>query len=548
MPKAVLAASAGPDQGNGRGKPGMKKGKFALLLHAHLPYVRHPEHSDFLEEDWFYEAIAETYVPLLRIFERLMHDGAPVRLTMSLTPTLCAMMEDPLLQERAARHLDRSVELSESEVHRTRGDRSLNELAHFYRDRLTAVRDDFEARGRRLVPSFRALQDAGFLEIITCAATHGFLPLMADYPEAIRAQLLVARDYHTRLFGRPPAGIWLPECAYFPGLETFLREADLKWFVLDAHGLMFGRPQPRMAIYAPCYTPEGPAAFARDRDSSRQVWSQEEGYPGDPAYRDFYRDIGYDLSLDYLRPFLGSDGQRKFTGLKYHRITGRTPHKEVYHRPWATAAADAHAGDFLANRIRQFEPLCRDLPVEPLLLSPYDAELFGHWWFEGPEWLDLFLRKAAYDQDVFDFTTPSEYLAGHEVLQVVQPCASSWGNRGYWEVWLDQSNAWIYPHLHAAARRMTDMARAHAKTRAKWRQETLQQMARELLLAQSSDWAFLMRTGTAKDYAAKRTKDHLLRFNRLHENLQAGRPDADFLAACRERDNIFPDIEWRHYV
>jgi 1,4-alpha-glucan branching enzyme len=526
----------------------MKKGKFVLLLHAHLPYVRHPEHEDFLEEDWFYEAIAETYVPLLNIFERLADEGAPVRLTMSLTPTLCAMMEDPLLQSRAARHLDRTVALAESELRRTQGHEELHRLARFYHGRFRAARDYFESRGRRLVPAFRALQDAGFLEIITCAATHGFLPLMSEYPEAVRAQIRIACDYHAQCFGRRPEGIWLPECAYYPGVEKFLREAGLRWFVLDAHGLMFGRPQPRLAIYAPCYTPEGPAVFARDRDSSRQVWSAEEGYPGDPAYRDFYRDIGYDLGLDYLRPFLGSDGQRKFTGLKYHRITGRGPHKELYHRPWAEGAAEAHAADFLANRLKQFEPLCAEMPVDPVIVSPYDAELFGHWWFEGPEFLELFLRKAAHDQSVFELTTPSRYLAAQDVLQVVEPCASSWGNKGYWEVWLDRSNAWIYPHLHAAARRMTAMARAHERTRSPWKSATLQQMARELLLAQASDWAFLMRTGTAREYAEKRTKDHLLRFNRLHDNLQSGRPDGDFLAACRERDNIFPDLEWRHYL
>lgn len=526
----------------------MRKGRFVLLLHAHLPYVRHPEHADFLEEDWFYEAIAETYIPLLRIFERFADEGAPVKLTMSLTPTLCAMMEDSLLQERAARHLERSLALAESEVHRTRGDEGQNALARFYAERFRGARDYFDARGRRLLPAFRGLQDAGLLELVTCAATHGFLPLMAGHPEAVRAQIMVARDHHRACFGRDPAGIWLPECAYFPGIETYLREAGIRWFVLDAHGLMFGSPQPRFAIYAPCYTPEGPAVFARDRDSSRQVWSAEEGYPGDAAYRDFYRDIGYDLGLDYLKPFLGADGQRKFTGLKYHRITGRTEHKEFYHRPWAEAAAEAHAADFLASRIRQFEPLCSGMPVDPVIVSPYDAELFGHWWFEGPEFLDLFLRKAVHDQQVFELTTPSRHLAENEVLQVVRPCASSWGNRGYWEVWLDKTNAWIYPHLHAAATRMTESARANAKTRIRWKRDTLQQMARELLLAQSSDWAFLMRTGTASDYAARRTKDHLLRFNRLYEHLQAGRPDADFLAACRERDNIFPDLEWRYYI
>ncbi|MBJ7326673.1 MAG: DUF1957 domain-containing protein [Chthoniobacterales bacterium] len=526
----------------------MRKGKFVLLLHAHLPFVRHPEHPDFLEEDWLYEAIVETYVPLLRVFEKLAEEGVPVKLTMSITPTLCAMLEDPLLQERAARHIGRCVALAESEVRRTGDDGVRNVLARFYLRRFREVQLYFEARHRRLVPAFRALQEAGFLEIITSAATHGFLPLMADHPEAVRAQIRIACDYHRACFGRAPSGIWLPECAYFPGVEKFLREAELKWFVLDAHGLMFARPQPRFAIYAPCYTPDGPAVFARDRDSSRQVWSAEEGYPGDPAYRDFYRDVGYDLEMDYLRRFLGADGQRKFTGMKYHRITGKTEHKELYERSWAEAATESHATDFLAQRIRQFQALCAEMPVDPVIVSPYDAELFGHWWFEGPEFLDLFLRKAAYDQSAFEFATPSDYLAGHEVLQVVEPCASSWGNKGYWEVWLDPSNAWIYPHLHAAARRMTELARRHARTRAAWKRDTLGQMARELLLAQASDWAFLMRTGTAHDYAVRRTKDHLLRFNRLGETLQKNRPDQDFLAACAERDNIFPEIEWRYYI
>ncbi|MEI7863984.1 MAG: 1,4-alpha-glucan branching protein domain-containing protein [Chthoniobacterales bacterium] len=526
----------------------MRKGKFVLLLHAHLPYVRHPEYPDFLEEDWLYEAIVESYVPLLRMFKKLSDEGSPVKLTMSITPTLCAMLEDPLLQDRAARHIGRCVALAESELRRTEGDVAQNALAGFYLERFREVQVYFDACHRRLIPSFRALQEAGFLEIITSAATHGFLPLMAEHPEAVRAQIRIACDYHRACFGRDPSGMWLPECAYFPGLEKYLKEAEIKWFVLDAHGLMFGRPQPRFAIYGPCYTPDGPAAFARDRDSSRQVWSADEGYPGDPAYRDFYRDAGYDLELDYLRQFLGSDGQRKCTGMKYRRITGKTEHKELYNRSQAEAAAESHATDFLAKRLRQFEPLCAAMPVDPVVLSPYDAELFGHWWFEGPEFLDLFLRKATDNQKVFEFITPSGYLENSDVLQVVEPCSSSWGDKGYWNVWLDQANAWIYPHLHAAARRMTELARRHARTRAVWRRETLGQMARELLLAQASDWAFLMRTGTAHNYAVRRTKDHLLRFNRLCENLQNNRQDPDFLAACAERDNIFPDIEWRYYI
>ncbi len=527
----------------------MSTGYLSLVLHAHLPYVRHPEYDEFLEEDWLFEGIAETYIPLLQVLHGLVADGVDFKLTMSLTPTLCSMLRDPLLQERFVRYVEKGVELSALEVERTRGDERLHELARFYHERFSTCRELYvEKWGRDLVGQFAALQERGVLEIITCAATHGFLPLMAGYPEAIRAQILIARDHYRETFGRDPRGIWLPECAYAPGIDETLREAGIRWFIIDSHGLMFGAPRPRYAIYAPCFTPAGPAAFARDRDSSRQVWSAEEGYPGDPAYRDFYRDIGFDLGHQYLRPFLPPDGTRKFTGIKYHRITGRTQQKDLYNRGWAMGAADAHAGDFMWSRARQIAALREKTNIDPMVVSPFDAELFGHWWFEGPEFLNLFLRKAVYDQREFRLTTPGEYLEGHETLQLVAPSPSSWGHKGYWEVWLEESNSWIYPHLHAAARRMTETARAHREPKSPLIERALKQMARELLLAQASDWAFLMKTGTATHYATKRTKDHVLRFTRLYDQVRCAAIEEEFLANCEWRDNVFPNIEWRYYI
>lgn len=525
------------------------QGYLALVLHAHLPYVRHPEHAEFLEEDWLYEAIVETYLPLLDVLYGLADDGVPFALTMSLTPPLCHMLRDELLQQRFVRYVDRAIALAERETERTKGQGQLADIAAFYLARLQHAKRSYEERWKRdLVGAFGALQERGVLEIITCAATHGFLPLMENFREAVRAQILIARDHYRETFGRDPRGIWLPECAYVSSLDEVLREANLRWFVLDAHGLMFGSPRPRYAIYAPCFTPAGPAAFGRDRDSSRQVWSAEEGYPGDPAYRDFYRDIGFDLSAEYLRDFILPDGTRRFTGLKYHRITGRTHDKELYNRGWAMGAADSHAGNFMANRAAQISHLRGNMNVDPIVVSPFDAELFGHWWFEGPEFLNLFIRKAVYDQQEFRLTTPSGYLDGHDTLQLVVPSASSWGHKGYWEVWLDDSNSWIYPHLHMAAKRMTQMARAHRDTTDPIIDRALRQMARELLLAQSSDWAFLMKTGTAKNYATKRTKDHVLRFTRLYDQVRGNHIDRAFLENCEWRDNIFPQLDWRYFA
>ncbi|MFH1067633.1 MAG: 1,4-alpha-glucan branching protein domain-containing protein [bacterium] len=526
----------------------MSSGYLSLVLHAHLPFVRHPEYDEFLEEDWLYEAITETYIPLINMMDGLLDDGVDFRLTMSLTPPLCAMLRDPLLQDRYVRFLERLIELTKKEIDRTRFDQPFHELAWFYHHRLQNCRYVFcDKYGKNLVGAFRKFQDAGKLEIITCGATHGFLPLMTDYPESIRAQIMVARDDYRECFGRDPRGIWLPECAYVPGVEKFLQEAEIRWFIIDTHGVLYAEPRPRLGVFAPIFTRSGPAAFGRDMDSSKQVWSAKEGYPGDGEYRDFYRDVGFDLEYDYIRPYIQSNGLRKFTGIKYHRITGRTHNKEPY-RPWAARERAAmHAGNFMFNRERQIEHLSRTLKTKPIIISPYDAELFGHWWFEGPEFLNFLFRKIAYDQNVFSTITPGEYLIYHNTHVVATPSASSWGNKGYWEVWLEGSNNWIYPHLHVAAGRMTELARKFRDCYGQT-ERAMKQAARELLLAQSSDWAFIMKTGTMVPYAVKRTKDHLMRFTRLYDQIMSNQIDEAFLGNCEWRDNIFPNINWRYYI
>jgi 1,4-alpha-glucan branching enzyme len=523
-------------------------GSLALLLHAHLPFVRHPEHENFLEEDWLFEAITETYLPLLRLMRRLLDDGVAFRLTMSLSPTLCAMLRDELLQERYLRHLEQLIGLAEQETKRNRHDVHLAELSRFYAQLFAAAREFFEETLRRdIVRAFRELQDAGCLEIIASAATHGFLPLLQDFPEAQRAQVRIGCDSYREMFGREPNGFWLPECGYSNGLDLLLQEANLRWFVLDTHGLIFAQPRPQHAIYSPCYTPAGPGAFARDRESNQEVWSAESGYPGDPVYRDFYRDVGFDRSEEELRRFLYPTGVRRFTGLKYHRVSGRREEKELYNPASALASADQHADDFFVKRQARFREL-RDMNFDPVIVSPFDAELFGHWWFEGPRFLETFLRRAAREPKDFQLVTPTEFLAAHPSQQVVRPNPSSWGENGFNSVWLDKRTAWIYPHLHAATRRMTEIARRHCGTSDRAIERALRQAAREVLLAQSSDWAFLIKTKSAPEYATRRTIDHLVRFNRLYDQLVSGYFDFDFLGECEERANIFPELNWRYYL
>ncbi len=520
-------------------------GSLALILHAHLPFIRHPEHEEFLEEAWLFEAITETYIPLIQMMERLMADAVPFRLCMSLTPPLCAMLQDELLRERYAQHLARSIDLAEREISRHSQHPELLELAHFYHALLRETQRRYEAWNRDLVAVFRQLRDAGVLEIIASAATHGLLPLLMETPATVRAQILIGCDAYRAAFGAEPSGFWLPECAYAPGLEKMLAEANLRWFVLDAHGLMLAQPRPAAAIFAPAFTAAGPAVFARDPNSSRQVWSAEAGYPGHSAYRDFYRDVGYDLPPEYAFAH-SAQKQPRFTGFKYHRITGGRGPKEFYQRAQAEEMAATHASHFLKARTQELEAAA-ELVLDPILTMPFDAELFGHWWFEGPLFLEQVIRQNA-ASGTLRLTSPTSYLATHPTQEVVAPAASSWGEGGYWSVWLHENNSWIYPPLHRAAREMHALAQAHAETADHLIDRALKQLARELLLAQSSDWAFLMKTGTAREYATSRTETHLRRFQELGNQLKAGSLDPVFLSECETCDNLFPQIQWRHYA
>jgi 1,4-alpha-glucan branching enzyme len=375
-------------------------GYLMLVLHAHLPYVRHPEHSDFLEEDWFYEAITETYIPLIEMFDRLVEENVDFRITISLTPTLLSMFADPLLQERYLNHIQKLIELADREIERTRWQPEFNGTAHLYRHRFGRAHWLFaEKYHRNLINAFRKFQDLGKLEILTCGATHGYLPLMLNR-NAQRAQIAVGVQTHRKYLGTSPRGIWLPECGFEPGMDELLREQGIRYFFLDSHGIFHGSPRPKYGVYAPVYTRAGVAAFGRDFESSKQVWSAIEGYPGDFDYRDFYRDIGFDLEYEYIRPYIHGQGFRIPTGIKYYRITGDTNHKEPYDYHRARERAADHAGNFMFNRQQQAKFLFELMgQKKALIVSPYDAELYGHWWYEGPEFIEFLFRKLHFDQN-----------------------------------------------------------------------------------------------------------------------------------------------------
>ena len=404
------------------------KGYVSFVLHAHLPFVHHPENEHYLEEEWLFEAISETYIPLLTNFSKLVKDGVDFRITMSITPPLLNMLDNKLLQKRYIKYLKKHIELSKKEINRTIYDKRLNNLAYYYFNRysndLHLFQDIYKCN---LIDAFKSFQDIGVLEIITCGATHGYFPILYINENTVKAQIAVGVQTYEKYFGRKPRGIWLPECGYVPEADKYLKEFGIEYIITESHGILYADPTPVYGTYAPIVSPNGVIAFGRDIESSRQVWSSINGYPGDYNYREFYRDIGYDADYDYIKPYLTYDGVRVPTGIKYYRITGESCEKDYYNPTWAMDSVEKQAGHFFDCRQSQITSLSQSMDKPPIILCPYDAELYGHWWYEGPDWLYVLFKKIYYDKCNFSLITPSEYIDRYPEIQVSTPCRSSWG-------------------------------------------------------------------------------------------------------------------------
>jgi Uncharacterized conserved protein len=360
---------------------------------------------------------------------------------------------------------------------------------------------------------------------------------------AVRNQINTGIATFKAHFGNAPSGFWLPECGYYPGLETVLADAGIDYFFVDSHGVLDAEPPPRNGVYAPITCSNGVAAFARDPESSQQVWSAKEGYPGDYDYREYYSDIGFDLDLDYIAPYILDGKTRINTGIKYHRVTGENRPKEIYNPRRALAKAREHAHDFLNKRRHQIEQLSATMDRPPIIVSPYDAELFGHWWFEGTHWLEWVLRLASDTSSGVRLIACSDYLKQQPSPQIATPAASTWGDQGYSSYWINETNDWIYPLLHKAELDMEKLAQdLYRLSLSPLQKRALNQAARSILLAQASDWPFIMKSGTTIDYANKRVTDHLARFNYLHDCIRKNRINERYLTALEIMDNIFQTL------
>ena len=510
-------------------------GKLAIVLHAHLPYVRKNEKNS-LEEDWLFQAILECYIPLLQVIESSKEQNFNnTKLTLSLSPTLLSLLQNKQIQKKFSSWIKTRLEFLKDLSHKERS------ASEFLTRNIKNNYLYWEKCSGDLIERFKNLNKTGNLDILTCAATHGYLPILRENPETVLGQINTAMRSHEVIFGAKPLGIWLPECAYYENLDEILFNCGIRYTVLDGHGILNGSPRPRYGIYAPICSKKGVAFFGRDSESTLPVWSSKEGFPGNPVYREFHKDLGWELPVSELQK-KGIPTSRPL-GLKFYRITknkNSLDKKEFYKEDEAIKKVEEHADSYLLSRSKQLRNLSLSSSFEPLLIAPFDAELFGHWWYEGPKFIENIINKSI--KYSIKLTNLKEILLKKPNLQICNPSPSSWGQGGYHNYWLNDKNAWIVPEITKAGYVFVELSKKSQHDEFAIR--LLKQAARELLLSESSDWSFILRAGTTTELAKERIDRHLFRFWKLIDMVTKNSIiDFEFLQNIEEEDKIFPDLQ-----
>lgn len=530
--------------------------------------------------DWLNESAAECYLPILDALERLRNQGIAPRWTINMTPILAEQLDDPAFKAGFEDYCQEKIDwaIHDQQNFRQQGPMWMEGVAAFWQRYYTRALVQFKHEwGRSICDAFKFFQDEGAIEIITCGATHGYCPLLGT-DESVQAQIKLGVDNYKARFGRQPRGIWLPECAYRPmydwkapvgedqhvwsrkSVEQFLEENGVEYFFVDSHMIRGGEPLGTYAANFPqlaemfarskkMFTPpsefrseyehyalsNGTVCFARDPETTVKVWSGDVGYPGDPDYLEFHKQL-YPGRLRYWRisenkADLGAKGP---------------------YSPWdAYENIPAHAEDFVNTLKGTLAHYKGQANREGTLVAMYDTELFGHWWFEGPEFLYEVARRMHHDPDVRS-VSGGDVLDEEPARHMIHLPEGSWGEGGYHYIWLNDANHWTWEKLYPAQKKMVQMAREYADGPAR---EITIQAARELLLAEASDWQFLISTWAARDYSEIRFADHIERFfklaeiaDRAHTGTPPSAADQEFIADCESKDAPFPDLDLHYWA
>jgi 1,4-alpha-glucan branching enzyme len=557
-------------------------GSFTFILHAHLPWVL--GHGNWPHgTSWINEATAETYIPIINILHELIEEGYTPHITISLSPPLIAMLKHKTFKDEFNAYLDMKIDASRNDIDDFSKYKFENriKLAHDWETFYNGIKDTFNHKfNQDLINEYKKLQDSNIIDIMVCSATHGYLPLLST-DSSINAQVQIAKEYYLQIFKRDPVGIWLPECAYRPaykwknpltgeeyyrqGIEFFLAKHGFRYFIVDTHLTMGGETKgvylERFPIlkdlwehfkteYKPLNvkfdrTPYEPylisseskinpvAFYTRDEKTGLLVWSGEHGFPGDGNYLEFHK-----------KHYPGGNRYWKVTSAK----AGLGSKMEYY---------PADVEPRLQENATHYKNQVKDILYEykhkynrnGIVAAPYDCELFGHWWFEGPRWLKKVLKWTEDDPEI-DLTTCSRFLEQYPPQRLISLPEGSWGLSGWHWTWLNDWTTWSYHRIYECEKKMEQVVEKYYNSADNNLKNIIEQLSRELLLLESSDWQFLITTWTARDYSENRIAEHYEKFIRLYDMaIKYGNKETvdegewAYLGMVKESDPIFEDLD-----
>lgn len=518
-----------------------------IVLDANLPYIRHPDQPDCSEESRIFNILDYTLLPLLRSCTAMETEGVSFAFAISFSPTLCEMLSDPLLRDRYIEHIDRSVTFALSELDRCQSSPETRELIKHHLDVLQLNRRDFvDIYDRDILGKFDYFATHGYIEILATTATSCFLPLFADITEALNAQIETGLVSYRKYFTSIPVGFWLPAMAWFRGCETVLKSYGFQYTILESHGLLFAEPAPLTGLFAPATCKNGFSVFARDKMVCMELTDPNTGYHSDPEYLDVDRDIGFDLDESTLSSLFDVSRGRRVTGFRYWSRRARSTDESALYEPdKAFGRISLQADDFLARRAEVLDKASAFLensPVTQVLAFP--ASFFGQTWYEGISWLETVFRKNSGLNAPFTFALPSHRVQYKYGETAITPCFSSWTDSGYAEEVLNSNNDWMYPYIRKATERMIDLAERFPDDTG-LKERSLNMAARELLLAQSMDWATIMNESDRSEYARWRFEESVHAFTVVYESLGSNFISTEWLTTTEKKHNLFPEMNYR---
>ena len=513
----------------------MSKKTVAITINCQKPFIRHLDDDNQSKNNVLFNAISDTYLPLLNMFADLEAEGIPFKINMCISPTLCEMLADPVIQQQYIEWLDKLISLGNDEIKKYPKDNTKKLLAVESLNKAIQNKRDFqEVLNQDILSKIEYYVRRGNIELLGTTATSIFLPHYSDLDEVIRAQIETGLQIHKKYFGIAPEGFYLPYLAYFPGLEFILRSYGFNYTILDSQSLLFAEPQPENGIFTPARCCNSLAVFGADNEGIKK-------YTSNPVYKNKEKDVGYEADSEYLARHLGTEiKERVSTGFAYWQADGET----LYDKDLAINEANAAAEDFLKSKNERLSKAQEIQPEKDLsLVCNIDGDLLGGTWHEGICWLEAVLRQNFAQNDI-EFVFCSDIIKDNQFsLQRVKPYFSAAIGAGYGENMLENSNGWMLRYVRKASERMIDLT-SRFKDDTGLKARSLNLAAKEVLLAQSGDWQLMISEKSTPDCAEQRFKESILAFSTVYDSLGSNSISTEWLTRMEKKHTLFPEMNY----